>query len=67
MGRLAGWIHNNHFTDNKHNDDHINDMTVDMDKRRTGQSVISKRINIQPSMEKNILNKLQNNTTVISK
>jgi hypothetical protein len=30
LGRLTGWIHNNHFTDNKLNDDHINDMTVDI-------------------------------------
>jgi hypothetical protein len=67
MGILTGWIHNNHFTDNTHNDDCINDMIVDIGQKRTGQSVISKRIDIKPSMEKNILNKLQNNTTVISK
>ncbi len=30
LGRLTGWIHNNNFTDNKLNDDRINDMTVDI-------------------------------------
>ncbi len=30
LGRLTGWIHNNHFRDNKLNNDRINDMTVDI-------------------------------------
>ncbi len=30
LGRLTGWIHNNHFTDNKLNDDCVNDVTVDI-------------------------------------
>ena len=34
MGILIGWIHNNHFTDNKHNDDCINDMTVDIGHKK---------------------------------
>ena len=34
MGILTGWIHNNHFTDNKHNDDCINDMTVDIGHKK---------------------------------
>ncbi len=28
--RLKGWIHNNHFTDSKLNNDRINDVTVDI-------------------------------------
>jgi len=34
LGRLTGWIHNNHFTDNKHNNDRINDMTVDIGRNK---------------------------------
>jgi hypothetical protein len=34
LGRLTGWIHNNHFTDNKHNNDRINDMTVDIGQNK---------------------------------
>jgi hypothetical protein len=34
LGRLTGWIHNNHFTDNKLNDDRINDVTVDIGKNK---------------------------------
>ncbi len=34
LGRLTGWIHNNHFTDNKLNDDHINDVTVDIGQNK---------------------------------
>ena len=34
LGRLTGWIHNNHFTDNKLNDDRISDMTVDIGLRK---------------------------------
>jgi len=34
MGRLTGWIHNNHFTDNKYNNDRINDMTVDIGQKK---------------------------------
>ncbi len=34
MGRLTGWIHNNHFTDNKLNDDHIYDVTVDIGQNK---------------------------------
>jgi hypothetical protein len=32
LGRLTDWIHSNHFTDNKLNNDRIsiNDMTVDI-------------------------------------
>ncbi len=30
LQRLTGWIHKNHFTDNKLNDDCINDVTVDI-------------------------------------
>ncbi len=34
LGRLTGWIHNNHFTDNKLNDDCINDVTVDIGQNK---------------------------------
>ena len=34
MGILTGWIHNNHFTDKKHNDDCINDMTVEIGQKK---------------------------------
>ncbi len=34
MGRLTGWIHNNHFTDNKLNDDCVNDVTVDIGQNK---------------------------------
>jgi hypothetical protein len=34
LGRGTGWIHNNHFTDNKLNDDHINDVTVDIGQNK---------------------------------
>jgi hypothetical protein len=34
LGRLKGWIHNNHFTDNKLNDDHINDVTLDIGQNK---------------------------------
>ncbi len=34
MGRLTGWIHNNHFTDNKLNDDQVNDVTVDIGQNK---------------------------------
>jgi hypothetical protein len=34
LGRLTGWIHNNHFTDNKLNNDCINDMTVDIGQNK---------------------------------
>ncbi len=34
MGRLTGWIHNNHFTDNKLNDDRVNDVTVDIGQNK---------------------------------
>ena len=34
LGRLTGWIHNNHFTDNKLNDDRINDVTVDIGQNK---------------------------------
>jgi hypothetical protein len=34
LGRLTGWIHNNHFTDNKLNDDRINYVTVDIGQHK---------------------------------
>jgi hypothetical protein len=34
LRRLTGWIHNNHFSDNKLNDDRINDVTVDIEKNK---------------------------------
>jgi hypothetical protein len=34
LGRLTGWIHNNHFTDNKLNDDCVNDVTVDIGQNK---------------------------------
>ena len=34
LDRLTGWIHNNHFTDNKLNDKCINDVTVDIGKNK---------------------------------
>jgi hypothetical protein len=34
LGILTGWIHNSHFTDNKLNDDCINDMTVDIGQNK---------------------------------
>jgi hypothetical protein len=34
LGRLTGWIHNNHFTDNKLNDDYVNDVTVDIGQNK---------------------------------
>ncbi len=34
MGRLTGWTHNNHFTDNKLNDDCVNDVTVDIGQNK---------------------------------
>jgi hypothetical protein len=34
LGRLTGWIHNNHFTDNKLNDDCISDVTVDIGQHK---------------------------------
>jgi hypothetical protein len=34
LGKLTDWIHNNHFTDNKLNDDRVNDVTVDIGKNK---------------------------------
>jgi hypothetical protein len=34
LGGLSGWIHNNHFTDNKLNDDRVNDVTVDIGQNK---------------------------------
>jgi hypothetical protein len=34
LGRLTGWIHNSHFTDNKLNDDRINDVSVDIGQNK---------------------------------
>jgi hypothetical protein len=34
LGRLTGWIHSNHFTDNKLNDDHVNDVTVNIGQNK---------------------------------
>jgi hypothetical protein len=34
LRRLTGWIHNNHFTDNKLNDDCVNDVTVDIGQHK---------------------------------
>jgi hypothetical protein len=34
LGRLTGCIHNNHFTDNKLNDDCVNDVTVDIGQNK---------------------------------
>jgi hypothetical protein len=34
LGRLTGWIHNNHFTDNKLNDDRVNNVTVDIGQNK---------------------------------
>jgi hypothetical protein len=34
LGRLTGWVHNNHFMENKLNDDRINDVTVDIGQHK---------------------------------
>ena len=34
LGRLTGWIHTKHFTDNKLNDDCVNDVTVDIGQHK---------------------------------
>jgi hypothetical protein len=34
LGKLTGWIHNNLFTDNTLNDDHVNDVTVDIGQNK---------------------------------
>ncbi len=34
LGKLMGWIHNSHFTDNKLNDKCISDITVDIGKNK---------------------------------
>jgi hypothetical protein len=34
LGRLTGWIHNNHFTDNKLNDDCVNDVSVEIGQHK---------------------------------
>ncbi len=39
LERLTGWIHNSHFTDHKLNDKCINDVTVDIGKKKTGLSL----------------------------
>ena len=34
LERLTGWIHKSHFTDNKLNDECINDVTVDIGENK---------------------------------
>ena len=36
IGRLTGWIHNNHFTDNKLNNDRISDINLNNGDVRPG-------------------------------
>ena len=37
MGRLTGWIHTNHFTDKKYNNDCINDINLNNGDVRPGR------------------------------
>ena len=65
--RLTGWIHNNHFTDSKLNNDRVNDVTVDIGQNKDWLIVITKKAKIQPLMGKHMLITSQKNTTMKAK
>jgi hypothetical protein len=52
LGKLTGWIHNNHFTDSKLNDDCINDVTLDIGQNKDWLISDLKKFKVQPLREK---------------
>jgi hypothetical protein len=67
LGRLTDWIHNNHFTDNKLNDDCVNDVTVDIGQNKDWLISDFKEIRSTTIEGKNTSKRSQNNTTMIAR